>query len=199
MNHPAHKAMVAMGPGAGIGELPGLNTEGGFYKGGVPMIEWEGWYRMHGEFNHPKLPADVSRDERIRLVDMYTPWATPEAGTVLSQKGEDSIKELPSKDILHRDGVPSSDFDTLITLSPVDPHWREIEFIHEGDHPRVPALYVDAWHDFTARNTVELFKYLQDTPSQFLIVAPTGHCAMRRATEHTMVGERDMGDGRFDY
>src|ERR1041385_5305773 len=50
MNHPAHKAMVAMGPGSAIGDVPGVNTQGGFYKGGVPMIEWEGWYRFNGEF-----------------------------------------------------------------------------------------------------------------------------------------------------
>jgi uncharacterized protein len=199
MNHPAHKAMVAMGPGSAIGELPGFNTEGGFYKGGVPMIEWEGWYRFNGEFNRPKLPPDISREQRIRLMDMYTPWPVPEAKTELRQKANDSIKVLPSKDIETRVGVPPNDFDTLITLSPVDPHWRELDLIHDGDHPRVPALYVDAWHDFTGPNTIKLFEYLQDTPNQFLIVAPTGHCAMREATEHTMVGERDMGDGRFDY
>ena len=199
MNHPAHKAMVAMGPGSAIGELPGWNTEGGFYKGGVPMIEWEGWYRFNGEFNRPKLPPDSSRDERIRLVDMYTPWAPPEVRAALKQKAKDSIKELPSKDIESRIGVPPNDFGTLITLSPFDPHWRELELIHDGDHPHVPALYVDAWHDFTGPNTIKLFEYLQDTPNQFLIVAPTGHCAMREATEHTMVGERDMGDGRLDY
>ena len=199
MNHPAHKAMVAMGPGSAIGELPGWNTEGGFYKGGVPMIEWEGWYRFNGEFDRPKLPSDISREQRIRMVDMYTPWPPLEFRAALKQKGKDSIKELPSKDIESRIGVPPNDFDTLITLSPVDPHWRELELIHDGDHPRVPALYVDAWHDFTGPNTIKLFEYLQNTPNQFLIVAPTGHCAMREATEHTVVGERDMGDGRFDY
>jgi len=199
MNHPAHKAMVAMGPGSAIGEIPGWNTEGGFYKGGVPMIEWEGWYRFNGEFNRPKLPPDASRDERLRLVDMYTPWAAPEARTELKRRAAESIRQLPSKDIETRIGVPPNDFDTLITLSPVDPHWRELDLIHEGDHPLVPALYVDAWHDFTGANTIKLFEYLEGTPNQFLIVAPTGHCEMREAVEHTMVGERDMGDGRFDY
>src|SRR5437763_3386616 len=39
MNHPAHRAMVAMGPGSAVGDVPGVETQGGFYKGGVPMIE----------------------------------------------------------------------------------------------------------------------------------------------------------------
>ena len=31
------------------------------------------------------------------------------------------------------------------------------------------------------------------------MIAPTLHCAYKRATEHTVVGERDMGDARLDY
>jgi putative CocE/NonD family hydrolase len=34
---------------------------------------------------------------------------------------------------------------------------------------------------------------------QYAIIAPTLHCAFRRATENTVVGERDVGDARFDY
>src|SRR4029077_19763950 len=33
----------------------------------------------------------------------------------------------------------------------------------------------------------------------WLIIAPVGHCAYTRATEHTVVGERDMGDARLNY
>ena len=31
------------------------------------------------------------------------------------------------------------------------------------------------------------------------MIAPTLHCSYTRATEHTIVGERDMGDARLDY
>jgi putative CocE/NonD family hydrolase len=31
------------------------------------------------------------------------------------------------------------------------------------------------------------------------VIAPVGHCAYKRAAEHTIVGERDMGDARLDY
>jgi hypothetical protein len=34
---------------------------------------------------------------------------------------------------------------------------------------------------------------------QWAIIAPVGHCAFTRATEHTIVGERDMGDARLNY
>ena len=34
---------------------------------------------------------------------------------------------------------------------------------------------------------------------QFVVVAPSTHCGWESATEHTLVGERDMGDARFPY
>jgi putative CocE/NonD family hydrolase len=34
---------------------------------------------------------------------------------------------------------------------------------------------------------------------QYAVIAPTLHCAQRRATENTIVGERSMGDARLDY
>jgi len=117
----------------------------------------------------------------------------------LKGQAAESILQFPSEDILRRIGVPETNFDTMIKLSPGDPRWRTFDLIHAGDHPRVPALYIDAWYDFTSFGTVKLFEYVQDTPNQFLIVAPTGHCAMRDATEHTKVDERDVGDARYDY
>jgi len=199
MNHPAHRAMVAMGPGSSIGEVPGVMTHGGFYKGGVPMIDWADWYGTHAEINRAYLPSDISQDERIRLTDRYSPWPTQEVLDGQKKRLDQSILEFPSQDILRRMGSAATDFDTLITLSPANPRWRRLEFIHEGDHPRVPALYVDAWNDFTGFGTIKLYQYLQNTPNQFLIVAPTKHCKMQQATEHTVVGARDMGDARYDY
>jgi putative CocE/NonD family hydrolase len=199
MNHPAHRAMVAMGPGSSIGEVQGVMTHGGFYKGGVPMIDWADWYATHGEIGRPRLPADLSQDERIRFTDRYSPWPGADALAAQKKRLEQSMLELPTQDILKRAGIARTDFDTFITLSPADPRWQRLEFIHDGDHPRVPALYVDAWNDFTSFGTIKLYQYLQNTPNQFLIVAPTKHCRMQQATEHTVVGERDMGDARYDY
>jgi len=49
------------------------------------------------------------------------------------------------------------------------------------------------------------YNYVRSTASptvanqQYAIIAPVGHCAYKRAAEHTIVGERDMGDARLDY
>jgi uncharacterized protein len=199
MNHPAHKAMVAMGLGSGIGAVPGLATQGGFYKGGVPELEMADWYGQNGEINRPVLPAALPEEERERLVARYMLAPTQEAREEQKKQVGRSIWMFPSKDILKRAGIGATDFDTMITLSPADPRWRDYGYIHDGDHPQVPALYVDAWHDYTSFGTLKLFEYVQNTPNQFLIMAPTGHCMMTQATEHTQVGELDMGDARYDY
>lgn len=199
MNHPAHKAMVAMGPGSSIGDVPGVHTQGGFYKGGVPMIDWAGWYGQNAELNGPVLPYDISQDEHIRLADRYSPWPMDAAKKNQKKLFAKSVWEFPSRDLLRRIGIGATDFDTLITLSPEDAGWKRLQFINAADDPRVPALYVDAWNDFTSFGTIKLFESRRDVPNQFLIVAPTGHCAMKSATEHTVVGERDMGDARYDY
>jgi hypothetical protein len=38
-----------------------------------------------------------------------------------------------------------------------------------------------------------------DRDQQYAVIAPTLHYAYKRATEHTVVGERDMGDARLEY
>src|SRR5262249_23809721 len=85
MNHPAHRAMVAMGPGSAIGDIPGLRTMGGFYKGGVPMTEWARWYSTNGPMSRPQLAADISPEERTRLAGLFSPWISRETNLKLKE------------------------------------------------------------------------------------------------------------------
>ena len=193
MNHPAHRAMIPMSAGAGIGSIPGVTSQGLFYKGGVPQLgPWAGWYVGSGHANRPKLPAAVSEDERTRLADYYSPFVTAE-----SRHYDNNY--LPSRDVLRAAGVPETDFDTFMTMSPADVRWLAIDFIRDGDRPRVPGLHVNGWHDVGAFETVKLFEYLKDVPDQYLIMAPTAHCAMTSATAGYRVGERPVGNAKLPY
>ncbi len=209
MNHPAHRAMIPMSAGAGIGAVPGVSSQGLFYKGGVPQMgPWVGWYGLAGSTNRPKLPADISQDERIRLADFFSPFVVPASdraglpsfSSAIEGKGElGGLAYLPSGDILRHAGAPGSDYDTFVTMSPADVRWLAIDFIRDGDHPQVPALHVNGWHDVGAFETVKLFEYLQDAPNQYLIMAPTSHCAMTRATAQYRTGERPIGNAAQPY
>ena len=201
MNHPAHRAMIGISVGSAVGDIPGVSTQGGFYKGGVPDLEWEGIFRFWGHLNRPKLPPDISQEERAQLIDMYSPWPmpTPEMRKRSKERALLSRTQLPSRDILKRVGVPETEFEKIITISPADPFWQGDYLVHNGDHPRVPALYFESWYDYTSPNVLKFLEYLRDTPNQYVIVAPTAHGVMREAEEHTLVGDRDVGDARYDY
>src|SRR5579864_4937700 len=209
LNHPAHKAMVTMASGTAVGMLPGVASQGVWYRGGVPEVgPWAWWYALFGSDSRPLMPHGISDDERIRLADLYSLFQIPSLnlGKPLGSGWKEVIdkvatatKELPSQDILRRAGAPTSDFDRLIKLTPGDPEWQKRDLLRTGDKPRVPALVVDSWFDIGAYEQLKFFEYQGDTPNQFLIMAPTSHCAMWEATENTMVGKRSVGDARYDY
>ena len=75
LRHPAHVAAVPMGVGAGIGRMGPYYEQGNYYKGGVtqlPMLTW-----LYSEQNRvrPTFPADLSRDELIRVSTLLRPCA----------------------------------------------------------------------------------------------------------------------------
>src|SRR6185437_7641482 len=208
-NHPAHKAMITMASGTAVGMLPGVASQGVWYRGGVPQVgPWAWWYALFGSDLRPQMPRGISDDERIRLADLYSLFQIPSMNLgkplgsgwkIVVDKVADATKALPSQDILHRAGFPTTDFDRLVKLTPGGPFWLQRDLLRTGDHPRVPALVVDSWFDIGAYEQLKFFEYQGDTPNQFLIMAPTAHCGMWEAKENTMVGKRSVGDARYDY
>lgn len=79
--------------------------------------------------------------------------------------------------------------------------------VSEASVTDVPALFINSWYDFgTDMTLVELDHFTRRSASrnarenQFAILSPHTHCAFsREAAEHTRVGERDVGDTRYDY
>jgi putative CocE/NonD family hydrolase len=71
----------------------------------------------------------------------------------------------------------------------------------------VPALFINSWYDFGADITLAEFNHLRATSvsqiardHQFAIISPHSHCDFERgASEHTRIGELEVGDTRFDY
>jgi uncharacterized protein len=196
INHPAHKAMVEMAGATAAGIIPGYRDQGIFYHGGVPDLAWSWWYHRFGLKDHPVLPAGVSQDTRTRIAASFSP--EPSFGEVDFFA---LANHLPSGDILKASGVPDTHWDRLIELTPASPEWKEQDFVREGDRTQVPGLHIDSWYDvIEAYPTVKLYQYLSgNSPNQHLIVGPTAHCGMGTETDATSVGDRTVGDGRFDY
>jgi putative CocE/NonD family hydrolase len=176
-NHPGHAAMIPIASGTAVGDIPGNDTRGAIYRGGVPLfLPWIIWYGRVGVSERPLPPPDSTQEQRIRFRNFYS--LTARAG--FSPDSPETIKHLPSKDVLRRANGALSPFDNYVTWTPADPGWEEVELIAFGDEPRVPALHLNTWHDIGISETVRLFQHLQDigVPDQYLIVGPGPHCLM---------------------
>ncbi len=112
---------------------------------------------------------------------------------------------LPIIDILKKAGRPPSHYEKFASSSPEAPYFMNLEWVRPTDRLDLPALFFDSWYDYGPEETLELFNLMRErSPSaiardnQFVIIAPGTHCGYETATEHTIVGARDLGDARFD-
>jgi len=185
-----------MGGGTGVGAVPGYHDQGIFYHGGVPDLAWTWWYHRFGHLAHPQLPSGLDLSQRQRLALAYSPQVVYGDADF-----ELLAAHLPSEDILRAIQSPDAEWNRMIQFTPGSPQWREYDFIRTGAATRVPGLHIDSWYDsIEAYPTVRMFAELaRHSPHQHLIMGPTAHCRMGTETEHTSVGDREVGDGRFDY
>ena len=72
-------------------------------------------------------------------------------------------------------------------------------------HINVPGLWMMTWYDVSVAPNLAAYNFVRQSASpdvaneQYAIIAPVPHCSYKRAAEHTIVGERDLGDARLDY
>lgn len=203
MHHPAFAAAVPRGSGAGIGRVGPYNEMGNHYRGGVFQNFWFSWYHSAGYKYKPSFPAELTREQLLRLARNWN----GEPQTIARVNFDSVITTLPIADIPARIGSAPSDLEDFLTWPLNDPRWRTIEFGTEDDRNGAPALYINSWYDVSTGPNLALFEHQTKhaaTPlardNTFMIIAPVTHCAMGRVeSEHTVVGERDMGDARWDY
>jgi putative CocE/NonD family hydrolase len=200
---PGLAATVPMGSGAGIGRVGPYNEMGNFYRGGVVQGLWFSWYYGSGYTYRPSFPPSLSREILIRLCRFWNlqPETIPPSGI------DTLIWTLPINQIMNRMGATPSDMDDFVNRLPNDPRWKTVDFGGEGDRFGAPMLMVNSWYDVSIGPNVALFEYEtknaanQDArDNMFMVIAPTTHCAEGIVeSQHTIVGERDLGDARFDY
>jgi putative CocE/NonD family hydrolase len=209
LGHAAYAAMNVQGFGAGVGRVRPYFEQGNWYRGGAVQMLFITW--LYGEQNQvrPMFPADTSQENLIRASRMFD--LAPQMPPVDWSK---ALWHLPEQDIIEAVGGPHGIFadpmpvptgGRMIQRTPNDAAWYKGGLYHDDMPLNVPGLYFMSWYDVSVGPNLALFNHVRTTArpdvagQQWAVIAPVTHCAYLRSTENTVVGERSMGDARYDY
>ncbi len=200
MDHPAHAAMVPMASGAGIGRVGRFHEQGNWYRGGVYQMLFGTWLYGVQNTQRPRLPEGLSREDVIRLSRYFD--LAPDMPDI---DWERHIEHLPLVTMMEEAQGPKGIYAEFVRRLPDDPAWYDGGLYHDDEPWGVPALWFNSWYDVSIGPNMELFNHSRDNgvdqearDGQYAVIAPTPHCRFWTEDEETVVGERNMGDVRFD-
>ena len=202
LDHPSHAAMVPQGYGAGVGRIGDIQEQGNWYRGGVEQMLFFSWlYGVEHDKFKPRIPAGATQEDLIRISRFYD--LAPENPPV---DMAEALKHLPIQDILKNINGKSEIFDKMIRRKPNDKDWFKGGIYHDDMEVGVPSFWFASWYDVSITPNLALFNHVRNNTkdatvrdNQYLVIAPTLHCAYTRATENTIVGERSVGDATLNY
>jgi len=202
MDHPAHAAMVPQGYGAGVGRVGEFYEQGNWYRGGAGQMLFTAWlYSTQHDPLAPELPRGISQEDLLRLQRFYDM-----APRYPSVDWSEALKHLPIQDIIENVNGPEGIYEDMITRKPNDPEWYQGGLYHDDMDFGVPSFWFVSWYDVSTGPNLALFNHVRENASdprvrenQYLVIAPTLHCGYTRATENTIVGERNVGDATLPY
>ena len=202
LDHPSHAAMVPQGFGAGVGRIGDWHEQGNWYRGGAEQMLFFAWlYGVEHDVFKPRIPPGATQEDLIRISRFYD--LAPENPPV---DMSEALRHLPITDILQNINGKREIYDKMIRRKPNDPAWYEGGLYHDDMPFGVPSMWFVSWYDVSAGPNLALFNHVRENgadaevrDNQYLVIAPTLHCRFTRATEETIVGERNLGDARLDY
>ncbi|MEK6303129.1 MAG: CocE/NonD family hydrolase [Acidobacteriota bacterium] len=207
--NPAFAAMIPQGFGAGVGRVGPYWEQGNWYRGGAVQMLFIAW--ISGEQNQvrPMFPPNTSQEDLIRASKSFDL-----AQQLPAVDWSQALRHLPVKDILKAVDAPHGIFadhmpvDTggaMIERAPNDPAWYKGGLWHDDMKINVPGFWFMSWYDVSVGPNLAAYNHVRKTAKpeianqQYAVIAPTLHCAYKRATQDTIVGERSMGDARLNY
>jgi putative CocE/NonD family hydrolase len=207
--NPAYTTMIPQGFGAGVGRVAPYFEQGNWYRGGAVQMLFIAW--LYGQQNQvrPMFSPSASQEELIRTSKAFD--LAPQLPTVDWSK---ALQHLPVKDILaaidaphgiFADRMPVDTGGAMIQREPNDPAWYKGGLWHDNMRINIPGFWFMSWYDVSVGPNLAAFNHVRKTASpeianqQYAVIAPTLHCAYKRATENTIIGERSVGDARLNY
>ena len=202
LDHPSHLAMVPQAYGAGVGRIGNFFEQGNWYRGGVEQMLFFSWlYGVEHDKFKPRISAGATQEDLIRISRFYD--LAPENPSV---DMSEAMKHLPIQDILKNINGKHEIFDKMVRRKPNHPDWYKGGLYHDDMGFSVPSFWFASWYDVSISPNLALFNHVinnaEDSEvknNQYMVIAPVLHCRYTRATENTIVGERNVGDARLNY
>lgn len=202
LDHPSHAAMVAQGYGAGVGRVGDYYEQGNWYRGGAEQMLFFAWlYGVEHDKFKPRIPEGATQEDLIRISRFYD--LAPENPQL---DMSETLAHLPIQDILQNVHGKKEVFDKMVRRTPNHEDWYKGGLYHDDMELGVPSFWFTSWYDVSISPNLALFNHVRNNAkdpeireNQYLVIAPTLHCAYTRATENTIVGERSVGDARLNY
>ncbi|MEM9679610.1 MAG: CocE/NonD family hydrolase [Bacteroidota bacterium] len=202
LDHPSHAAMVPQAYGAGVGRVGDYYEQGNWYRGGVEQMLFFSWlYGVEHDKFKPRIPAGATQEDLIRISRFYD--LAPENPRV---DMSEALKHLPLQDILQNMNGKREIFDKMVRRNPNHPDWYTGGLYHDDMGFGVPSFWFASWYDVSISPNLALFNHVRNNAkdvevrdNQYMVIAPVLHCRYTRATENTIVGERNVGDARLNY
>jgi uncharacterized protein len=198
--------IIPEGFGAGVGRVKPYYEMGNWYRGGAVQMLFIDW--LYGEQNQvrPMFPANTSQEDLIRASKSFDlAQQMPRVDWMAAFKHlpeQDIMKSVDGPHGIFADSEPVATGGRMIQRTPNDSAWYRGGLYHDDMTINVPGLYLMSWYDVSIGPNLALFNHVRETAAskdQYAMIAPTLHCSYTRATEHTVVGERDEGDARWNY
>ncbi len=202
MDHPAHAALIPQAFGAGVGRIGNYYEQGNWYRGGAGQMLFTTWlYSTQHDPMAPRLPEGIAQEDLQRLQRFYD--MAPRYPRVDWKEG---LSHLPIQDIIKNVNGPQGIYEEMITRKPNDPKWYEGGLFHDDMEFEKPSFWFVSWYDVSTSPNLAMYNHIRANAkdpkvrdNQYLVIAPTLHCAYTRATENTIVGELPVGDARLNY
>lgn len=209
LGNPALGAIIPQGFGAGVGRVGGYYEQGNWYRGGAVQMLFIAW--LYGEQNQvrPMFPPNTSQQDLIRASKSFDL-----AQQLPPVDWSKALRHLPVMDIMKAvdgprgifaDEMPVATGGAMIKRAPNDPAWYKGGLWHDNMKINVPGFWFMSWYDVSVGPNLAAYNHVRKTArpeianQQYAVIAPTLHCAYKRATENTIVGERSVGDARLNY
>ena len=209
LGNPAYAAMIPQGFGAGVGRVGPYYEQGNWYRGGAVQMLFIAW--LYGEQNQvrPAFSSNTSQEDLIRASKSFDL-----AQQMPPVDWSKALRHLPVMDIMKAvdgptgifaDPMPVDTGGAMIRRAPNDPAWYKGGLWHDNKAINVPGFWFMSWYDVSVGPNLAAYNHVRKTAKreianqQYAVIAPTLHCAYKRASENTLIGERSVGDARLNY